>query len=101
MDTHASFVPLIALPFVRGYEAFRDALDRTLHVVLAAREEINPTPQDPTRWHRRQMTLPVKTIEGLRATYVWRRQRPDGKWEYTRRDMTEEEAEAEHDLSVW
>lgn len=101
MDTTASFLRSLALPFVRGYEAFRGALDRTLQVVLDAKEEINPTPQDPTRWHRRQMTFPVKTIEGVRATYVWRRQRPDGKWEYTRRGMTKDEADVEDDLSVW
>jgi hypothetical protein len=101
MQTALSLLSLLALPFVRAYEAARDTVDAFWHFFLNAEEEINPTPQDPTVWHRRQERWRVKTIEGGRSQYVWRRMRPDGKWEYTERAMTKEEAEAEADMSIW
>jgi hypothetical protein len=96
-----SLASLFVLPLVRAREALRDAVDAGIHLWLDTKEKINPTPHDPTVWHRRHVRFGVRTIEGVHAEYVWRRKRPDGKWEYSKREMTEDEAEAEADSGVW
>ena len=42
----------------------------------------NRTAIDPLSWHEHETVEPVMTINGLYTTEVWRRQKPDGSWEY-------------------
>jgi hypothetical protein len=87
-------------PLYRTYAAFRDAVDAAWHVVLDAEHmtRANLTPADVSLWHRWQTSLPVKTIEGERTCYVWRRRAEGGKWEYRSREMTDEEREERAEL---
>lgn len=100
MDTAASFLRLLALPAIRAYEAFRDAVDATIHFFLDVHEadRARYATNDVTLWHKWKTDWPVKTLEGERDCYVWRRRTPDGKWEYRQREMTEEEKEERAEL---
>lgn len=100
MQTLVSRIRQAASPLYRAFAVFRDAVDTTLHAIIDFREmtETNETPADPALWHKWQTSWPVKTIDGERDCYVWRRKSEDGKWEYRQREMTPEEKEERAEL---
>lgn len=100
MQTAVSLIRQAVSPIYRVFTSFRDAVDTAWHGVLDFREmtETNEAPADPAIWHKWETSWPVKTIDGERDCYVWRRKRPDGKWEYRQREMTPEEREERAEL---
>ncbi len=59
MRTALSLASLLVLPLVRACEALRDAVDAGIHLWLDTKEEISPTPHDPTVWHGRHVRFGV------------------------------------------